>query len=174
MVDASPYPTIMHSVGEAQETLKGPLPSVIALGVVNVVLVQVEPFHWSAIGIPLTTKPLAMQKETLGQETPFNNVGGDVVLSATMVHAEPFHCSIRGPSPLANRTSPTVTQYDVVTHDTPLSCVEVAEGIVGRVRGADQVIPFHSWAKTPPPPPKGVTGFPTFMQKTDVTHETWA
>jgi hypothetical protein len=45
----------MHSVGEAQETLNGPLPSVIALGVVNVVLVQVEPFHWSAIGIPLVT-----------------------------------------------------------------------------------------------------------------------
>jgi len=55
VLGASPYPTIMHSVGEAQETLNGPLPSVIALGVVNVVLVQVEPFHWSAIGTPLVT-----------------------------------------------------------------------------------------------------------------------
>jgi hypothetical protein len=116
-----------------------------------------------------------MQKETLRQETPFSNVGGDVVASETMVHAEPFHCSIRGPSALANRTNPTATQYDVVTHDTPLSCEAVADGIVGRVRGGDQVVPFHSWAKALlPPGPGGVTGFPTFMQKTDVTHETWA
>jgi hypothetical protein len=116
-----------------------------------------------------------MQKETLGQETPFSNVGGDVVASATMVHADPFHCSIRGPWPLANRTNPTATQYEVVTHDTPLSCEAVADGIVGRVRGGDQVVPFHSWAKTLlPPGAGGVTGFPTFMQKTDVTHETWA
>jgi hypothetical protein len=88
----------MHIVDDVQETALncGPLPRPVVGTVWDV---QVVPFQLAAVGAyvlePLAI-PTVMQKVVLGQDTPLRPLFVTPARSGlvTMVHEEPFHCSI--------------------------------------------------------------------------------
>jgi hypothetical protein len=111
-----------------------------------------------------------MHHETDRHETPVSSwVAVDDGLSRTTEKEVPFHCSMSADSPPANWATPTATQNEVVTQETPVSAVFVAVGTVGSVSNGDHVVPFHVCASYPGP---AMIGPPTFMQNVEVTQET--
>jgi hypothetical protein len=135
-------PTSMQFEDAPHETLSGVV-EVAPVGTGRFVIVQDEPFHCSVIR-PGDCPPTAMHHETERHETPASNAE-DVVeaFTRTTDHMAPFHCSIRGDRPPEKSANPTATQNEVVTHETSVRRVDVADVTVGSVSSGDHVVPFH-------------------------------
>ena len=108
--------------------------------------VQVEPFqnrlHVAGGVVPVFTFPIAMQVDGLLHDKSYTPrrelpLGAESVVA---VQVEPFHCSMRASG--AVRAKPTVTQNEVLTHDTPERSLSSVETVLG-LGTMDQADPFH-------------------------------
>jgi len=109
-------PTAMQNRVLVHETLESP-DSPAGLGVTA----QVEPFHVSIKG-PFVPPPTAMQKETVGHDTPPNaadSSAGDEPESTDQL--EPFHVSISALDAKLVPSLPTPTQNDTPTQETAVN-----------------------------------------------------
>ena len=139
-VPPAEFPTPMHTVDDVQETAVNceatPRPVVG-----TVWAVQVVPFQLAAVGayvLAPVASPTAMQKVVLGHDTPARplSVKPARLGLGTMVHTDPFHCSIS----VVAATKPTATHSVAVaqlTAEKPPS--PVMAGVVTNV----QAEPVH-------------------------------
>src|ERR1700722_5476649 len=99
MLWSRPDPVAMQKVGVVQEVATSS-PDVSPPGRLSEWADHVEPFHWAATGARALALPTAWQKVALVQDTPSRSLAGPRLVVAT-VQVDPFHCSMRTPTPVA-------------------------------------------------------------------------
>jgi hypothetical protein len=105
-------------------------------------MLQLVPFHLSAMTCPALLFPTAVHADADVQETAFKNAPGlPEVGVGWMLHEAPSHRSVTVPTglPELSMATPTAMQADRDEHETPLRTAPASVGIACK----PQVVPSH-------------------------------